>query len=674
MNRFFELLASLPSPKKNPIVGITAAAFFVQAIMLVLFYSLPDPLGLSLMEMYSGKAIWQVFMAFGAILVVSSLFAFARAPRACAIFYVVCFFMAVADYEVVRFNHQRLSYSFIRTYFHPANITDATTISTLGGDMVGTVLWLSLLILIAVAGVAFVVLYTVRKKPKQWRSSSPIGCVKPSKKLPVTMLASGLALSVVPLVLFLAGVRGTTEFPFKIDWRFTLGKYTLTAPVLHIAALETFEFVRDDYTITEELVRDLDAFLPSDFAAARVNAEEYPAYRSAPTHEYRAKKPYNIVFIFGESYKGRVFNRMLDGDTALAPNLWKLATGGYYKKMSDSSATDSIPLGGGLWFKNAFSGSYPTVRGTTATYLGFPSHPNRDVPCFYASNHFTGFQEYLTDYTKWYMTVSNPVFDHTLPFVEKFYGENWKLIGETKIEKSDDSLGMDLAIELLSKMPSDSPWFLSANTISSHIPFYGYPDEFAPKPDDAMERYRNAVRYTDQQMGRLLDALSHREDFDRTVIVLLGDHDTPVDSVDYLIPQPLGVAASQIFMGFFSADTSLFKSLEIREDVASQADIGPTILDLAQVRAANHFWGYDLLAENRPVEQPSLFYSQNAYYLGFRDHVLVGGIDNEDVYRGVNGAFSVSTDSVDLAWRNHAIGASKVLRSLLRNDNMQPHE
>lgn len=674
MNRFFELLASLPSPKKNPIVGITAAAFFVQAIMLVLFYSLPDPLGLSLMEMYSGKAIWQVFMAFGAILVVSSLFAFARAPRACAIFYVVYFFMAVADYEVVRFNHQRLSYSFIRTYFHPANITDATTISTLGGDMVGTVLWLSLLILIAVAGVAFVVLYIVRKKSKQWRSSSPIGCVKPSKKLPVTMLASGLALSVVPLVLFLAGVRGTTEFPFKIDWRFTLGKYTLTAPVLHIAALETFEFVRDDYTITEELVRDLDAFLPSDFAAARVNAEEYPAYRSAPTHEYRAKKPYNIVFIFGESYKGRVFNRMLDGDTALAPNLWKLATGGYYKKMSDSSATDSIPLGGGLWFKNAFSGSYPTVRGTTATYLGFPSHPNRDVPCFYASNHFTGFQEYLTDYTKWYMTVSNPVFDHTLPFVEKFYGENWKLIGETKIEKSDDSLGMDLAIELLSKMPSDSPWFLSANTISSHIPFYGYPDEFAPKPDDAMERYRNAVRYTDQQMGRLLDALSHREDFDRTVIVLLGDHDTPVDSVDYLIPQPLGVAASQIFMGFFSADTSLFKSLEIREDVASQADIGPTILDLAQVRAANHFWGYDLLAENRPVEQPSLFYSQNAYYLGFRDHVLVGGIDNEDVYRGVNGAFSVSTDSVDLAWRNHAIGASKVLRSLLRNDNMQPHE
>ena len=667
MNRLFEILEFLPNLKKNPIVGITAAAFFVQAVMLVLFYALPDPLGLSLMEMYSGKAIWQVFMAFGAILVVSSLFAFAKAPRACAIFYVIYFSLAVADYEVVRFNHQRLSFSFVRTYFHPANITDATTISTLGGDLLGTVLWLSLLVLVVVLGVSFVLLYTLRKKPKQWRSSSPIGGSRPSKRLPVSMLVSGLVLSIVPLVLFLAGVRGTTEFPFKIDWRFTLGKYTLTAPVLHIAALETFEFVRDDYKITDELIHDLDAFLPSGFAAARVDAEKYPAYRNASTHEYKAKKPYNIVFIFGESYKGRVINGMLEGDTALAPSLWKLATGGYFKK-----SAESVPLGGGLWFKNAFSGSYPTVRGTTATYLGFPSHPNRDVPCFYASNHFMGFQEYLEGYTKWYMTVSNPVFDHTLPFVEKFYGDNWKLIGETVVPESDDSLGMDLAIDLLSRMPTDTPWFLSANTISTHIPFYGYPDSFAPKPEDAMERYRNALRYTDSQMGRLFEALSKREDFDRTVIILLGDHDTPVDSVDYVIPQPLGVAAAQIFMGIFSADTSLFKKMTVREDVASQVDVGPTILDLAQVRAPNHFWGYDLLAEERPAEQPSLFYSQNAYYLGFRDHVLVGGIDNEDVYRGVNGTFSVTTDSADVAWRKHAVGTSKVLRSLLRNDNMRP--
>jgi phosphoglycerol transferase MdoB-like AlkP superfamily enzyme len=271
------------------------------------------------------------------------------------------------------------------------------------------------------------------------------------------------------------------------------------------------------------------------------------------------------------------------------------------------------------------------------------------------------------------MTVSNPVFDHTLPFVVRFYGDNWRVAEKPKVSGSADSLGMDLAIEMLKEMPSDSAWFLAANTISTHIPFYGYPESFAAKPEDAMTRYKNALRYTDVQMGRLFEALYARPDFDRTVVIVLGDHDTPVDSIDYKVPQPLGVAAAQIFMGIFSADTNLFKGLEIREDVASQLDLGPTIFDLAQVRAPNHFWGYDLLTEKRPAEQPALFYTQNAYYLGFRDSVLTGGLEADEVYKGKDGNFELVSDSLSLRWRSHAVGTSKLLRSLLRNDNMLPH-
>lgn len=111
--------------------------------------------------------------------------------------------------------------------------------------------------------------------------------------------------------------------------RFTLGKHTLTAPILHIAAEETFEFVKDNYTITDELVADLDAFLPRDFDKERID-RKYPAYRKAPTKEYRAKHPYNIVFIFGESFKGRILDQMLSGDTTLAPNIWALSQGKYF--------------------------------------------------------------------------------------------------------------------------------------------------------------------------------------------------------------------------------------------------------------------------------------------------------------------------------------------------------
>jgi len=661
---------------KNPYLVMALVALVVQSLLLVFFYSLPDPLGLSMSEMFEGKTLWQIFMAFGAVLAMAGLFGFARAPRGLAIFYGLYFFAAVADYDVFRFSHQRLSFSFLRTYFHLSNITDATTVSTLGGDMLGTVLWVTMVVLCLAGAIAFVTAYSLRLR-KQRRTlvlSNRGGAWKPaSRKIPGAMFAIGMALSLVPLVLFLTGTRGWIEIPIthtKVDMRFTLGKHTLTAPILHIAAVETFEFIHDNTKITEELVSDLDAFLPSAFAKSRSNSLELPMYRGASTHEYKAKKPYNIVFIMGESFKGRIFNKMLEGDTTVAPNIWKLANGGFYEKDSAGNT-----LGGGLWFKSAFSGGYPTVRGTMATYMGFPSHPNRDVPSFYAANKFKGWPEFLTNYRRAYVTVSNPIFDHTLPFIEKFFDKDWHLIGEEKSEGTADSLGVSLAIDVLAKMPTDKPWQMSFNTIASHIPFYGYPNDFAEKSDDAMARYRNAIRYTDKQLGRFFETLSKRSDFENTVVFVLGDHDTPVDSIDYRVPQPLGLSASQIFIGIFSADTSLFNGLTVREDVASQLDLGPTIFDLAGVREPNHFWGYDLLAEERPAEQPSVFFSQNAYYMGFRDHVLTGGLENEDVYRaGVGGEspYAITTDANDLAWKKKAVGAAKAVRSVLRNDIMMP--
>ena len=138
------------------------------------------------------------------------------------------------------------------------------------------------------------------------------------------------------------------------------------------------------------------------------------------------------------------------------------------------------------------------------------------------------------------MTVSNPVFDHTLPFVEKFYGENWAFPGKAEVEGTMDSLGVDLALKTLESLPTDSLWFFSYNTIASHIPFYGYPDSFASKPDDAMERYKNALRYTDSHFGRFLSALSKRPDFKNTVIIMTSN----IGAREIARTQPMGFGGS----------------------------------------------------------------------------------------------------------------------------------
>lgn len=243
----------------NPFIPITLFAILLQSAMLVLFYALPDPLGLSLSEMFAGKTIWQMSMAYGAILALAGLFAFIKKPRALSLFFLLYFILAAVDYEVFRFSHQRLSYSFLRTYFHLSNITDSTTVSTLGGDFKGTVGWL-ILLFADIAGFTAIILRLSRKKKKAKG--------KFSSKLPVAFFALGMTLSLIPLALFLAGTRGVKTIPvigMQVDMRFTLGKHTLTAPILHIAAEETFEFMRDNYKITDELVTDLDAFLPKNF-------------------------------------------------------------------------------------------------------------------------------------------------------------------------------------------------------------------------------------------------------------------------------------------------------------------------------------------------------------------------------------------------------------------------
>ena len=76
---------------KNPYVMITMIALLVQSVMLVFFYSLPDPLGLSLLEMFSGRIQWQMIMAYGGILVISGLFMLAKMPRGLAVYYILYF-------------------------------------------------------------------------------------------------------------------------------------------------------------------------------------------------------------------------------------------------------------------------------------------------------------------------------------------------------------------------------------------------------------------------------------------------------------------------------------------------------------------------------------------------------------------------------------------------------
>lgn len=134
-------------------------------------------------------------------------------------------------------------------------------------------------------------------------------------------------------------------------------------------------------------------------------------------------------------------------------------------------------------------------------------------------------------------------------------------------DKTDRDMGdtavVDYAIDFLSKK-HDRPYFLACGIFRPHLPWFApqpyfdrYPlkDIVLPvvKEDDmddipelgvkmakpqgdhahvlaakqwekAVQGYLACITYTDGQIGRLLDALDKRDDADRTIIVLWGDH------------------------------------------------------------------------------------------------------------------------------------------------------
>ena len=108
--------------------------------------------------------------------------------------------------------------------------------------------------------------------------------------------------------------------------------------------------------------------------------------------------------------------------------------------------------------------------------------------------------------------------------------------------KIDDHDTIDEAIAWLDSIAPGAPYVSYVNLQSSHIP-YTRPSSFPPRfgtgrlsfhvnfgkyPADSAgavrDMYDNALAYADVQIGRLLDAVRQRGQWDSTVIVVVGDH------------------------------------------------------------------------------------------------------------------------------------------------------
>lgn len=152
----------------------------------------------------------------------------------------------------------------------------------------------------------------------------------------------------------------------------------------------------------------------------------------------------------------------------------------------------------------------------------------------------------------------------------------------------------------------ERPFFALMLSTSNHDPFEYPPGRIEPYEQPDFTRH-NAMKYADYAIGRFFELARGAEYFGRTIFVVLADHDARVYGDDF-VP----VAHFRI------PGVILGPGVKPRRDarIASQLDLGPTLLHLLGIADAHPMTGRDLLA--LPAKDPGLALMQFDDQHGFR--------------------------------------------------------
>lgn len=169
--------------------------------------------------------------------------------------------------------------------------------------------------------------------------------------------------------------------------------------------------------------------------------------------------------------------------------------------------------------------------------------------------------------------------------------------------------------------PSGRPWFVVSHFMDPHAP-YGAPPQYyreAIERATVPGRYRAEVRYLDDELGRMFEALRAADLYDRTLIVLTSDHGEELGEqrpsakpgpghghtlYEELLHVPLIVKLPSVpRVPREASRAAAYRVGEVRTDLASLIDIAPTILGGIGLQVPDEWAGRSLLA-GRGVVKP----------------------------------------------------------------------
>ena len=319
--------------------------------------------------------------------------------------------------------------------------------------------------------------------------------------------------------------------------------------------------------------------LPDDKA---MGTTDYPLLRSPAASPAGAWRPKNVVIILMESFAGRYCGALCDKHE-LTPEFDRLAKDG-------------------ILFTRAFANGTHTHQGVYATLTSFPNLPGYEflMKMMEASQEFSGLPSLLhrRDYQSVFLYNGLFSWDNKEGFfrnhgIDRFIGsEDFRNpVFRDPVWGVSDQDVYQRANEEFRSLAGHQPFLGVILTLSNHSPF-NLPEPL-PFPrivtGDHLEGRFNGMRYADWALGEFFRKASREEYFKDTLFVITGDH-------GFGVPPnitPMALSRFNVPLLFYAPGQL---PPQQRDTVASQVDIGPSVMALLGFDTPTQAWGRNLFS------------------------------------------------------------------------------
>jgi arylsulfatase A-like enzyme len=214
-------------------------------------------------------------------------------------------------------------------------------------------------------------------------------------------------------------------------------------------------------------------------------------------------------------------------------------------------------------------------------------------------------------------------------YVSDYYGFDKGFDSYKMVKKNDAAVGVDETLDWI-KVNGKNKFFVFFHTYEIHGPYtHDYflrnnNQKNMSENDKRIAAYDSDIRYTDTQIGRLLDGLKKLGLSDKTILVLTSDHGENFNFVNTLINSGMHgrtLYEPEVRIPLIIGGTEMFsKFRKIRSQVSS-ADILPTLCGIFDIHLQREVRGIDLLQiikkDNMPnrivyMDAPQLSYEMRA--------------------------------------------------------------